>query len=1086
MEFQLYINNKEVELDKNFSFPITKTFSSLSSPTDIISDYSKSVQIPITPTNTKIFGDLYAIDRIITNGDSNSGIYFNPLKRHKMMLIYNGSVIIEGYAKLESITNKYYTLNIVGVMGDIFKELSKYVFTDDVANPYKIPNYLPSIYYSWDNVSGSIANNQSHLFLQPNPSIFDCWGFFLAFNGAEDMEKDSFLQSNGSTSAAAEKPFDIAKFSDSLADRYPNLGGFDGLLKGGMYWWDYNEAKIFNFTPYIYCNKLIQVYKKLLEEKTNYTLDLDTAFFNPLNPHYANSIYTLNKLPKSTTSTITTEETPITISSNLTTTLTTDVTMRAYGIENNVNPTFTKIVNSFDNSGYDVVGDDNIMLLPNDSFRGTIDVTVDEVELNLYSPLIHSEQTEYNIIMNDKDRYIKFVFALIDAETQSILTTKTISYYNDYTPTGDIKIKVDGIIGRNIKGNGLFNLPTPPTFQFTIDSAVINQLSATYKMEVVLHEIQILQPFKYLGDNNKYLDSMDNSITMLNCKVTSQLNGVASTSNYIGYDTLFSNNFNLQQWVIDYTKKYGLVWQIDYNEKKVKILTKNTYFSNNKIVDLSDKIIGNITIKPSVIDSKYYTFDYEDGGGDCDKYIKENFGDNYGMLKLSTNNEFSNDSKEIYKKDKTAILSTIKYRNWNNMYNNGIFTFQDTPFVLPSFHSKEELEYKAEAENNRFFFRRLNNITLPNTLYVTGISTFEKKQNKYYYFTHSIPSPTGAIAELKALTHTTTQIPQITTYWDESGQSAGIRKSILFNHPSYTFGANSNALLTFPTIYDEYWKNWITTMYNENNKIITFKFHMPLVEFLNLGMGDFIRMGNNICFINKITDYDFNSEEGKIELISINDLNGFNQLQTTYNYLWHDAAVRFNPIEGDTQTTYVVNSYYDAFQIYHPLSGNWFTMFVNGEEVTVGTYKTVGKGIFKIDCVLSNVDGETTNIQLRNTNNSVLQNINITVNNTITNSGFNEETLENLSIKANTLLSTDSTYFFTYESTTIENYSGGNYAVSVNGTAISDGEAITVGAGEYTITITATANTTKAYTGYIKISADNTEQIHNVVCTVVN
>jgi hypothetical protein len=49
MKIQLFLNDLEVELNDNINFPLTKTFENLSNPTDIIVDYSKTINIPITP-----------------------------------------------------------------------------------------------------------------------------------------------------------------------------------------------------------------------------------------------------------------------------------------------------------------------------------------------------------------------------------------------------------------------------------------------------------------------------------------------------------------------------------------------------------------------------------------------------------------------------------------------------------------------------------------------------------------------------------------------------------------------------------------------------------------------------------------------------------------------------------------------------------------------------------------------------------------------------------------------------------------------------------------------------------------------------
>ena len=54
MNIQLFLAGEEVELTQNISFPLNKTFSNLNNPTDIIAEYSKSVNIPISDIGLRI------------------------------------------------------------------------------------------------------------------------------------------------------------------------------------------------------------------------------------------------------------------------------------------------------------------------------------------------------------------------------------------------------------------------------------------------------------------------------------------------------------------------------------------------------------------------------------------------------------------------------------------------------------------------------------------------------------------------------------------------------------------------------------------------------------------------------------------------------------------------------------------------------------------------------------------------------------------------------------------------------------------------------------------------------------------------
>ena len=154
MNIQLFLAGEEVELTQNISFPLNKTFSNLNNPTDIIAEYSKSVNIPMSAKNNRIFANAYRLDRaIVGGGNENIGLYLDPTKRIPMTLMYNGSLVMKGYAKYISATyslsNKYYTINIIGDLGTIFQEMMNIVTRKDLLGD-RDEKYLIKANEVWD------------------------------------------------------------------------------------------------------------------------------------------------------------------------------------------------------------------------------------------------------------------------------------------------------------------------------------------------------------------------------------------------------------------------------------------------------------------------------------------------------------------------------------------------------------------------------------------------------------------------------------------------------------------------------------------------------------------------------------------------------------------------------------------------------------------------------------------------------------------------------------------------------------------------------------------------------------------------
>ena len=108
LQYQLYLEDSLIDVDKNLSIPLNKVFEDLNDPTKIVTDYSKTIDLPLTDNNNKFFGQFYQLDRtIIAGGSTNTGIYFDPTKKISFKIVYNSRIMIDGYAKMNNSNNSF-------------------------------------------------------------------------------------------------------------------------------------------------------------------------------------------------------------------------------------------------------------------------------------------------------------------------------------------------------------------------------------------------------------------------------------------------------------------------------------------------------------------------------------------------------------------------------------------------------------------------------------------------------------------------------------------------------------------------------------------------------------------------------------------------------------------------------------------------------------------------------------------------------------------------------------------------------------------------------------------------------------------
>ena len=144
---ELYIDNKLVELSDNIDYSLTKSFFDLSDPSKLCDDWSKTIKIPMTENNKKLFGQWQIPNRVTgrtTGGNSQTGMEFSPYAKVEYSLYENGSRIMEGHLKMNktvySQKDKNFEVTLYGNWNESLHQLQL------ISNPDEDNDVLQKVY----------------------------------------------------------------------------------------------------------------------------------------------------------------------------------------------------------------------------------------------------------------------------------------------------------------------------------------------------------------------------------------------------------------------------------------------------------------------------------------------------------------------------------------------------------------------------------------------------------------------------------------------------------------------------------------------------------------------------------------------------------------------------------------------------------------------------------------------------------------------------------------------------------------------------------------------------------------------------
>ena len=866
---RLFIENKEIELDESVQFAITKQFEDLSNPTNIINDWSKTVSIPFTANNNAIFGHIYNPDRLIVvgNSDTLTGIYFDPSKKLDMRLQDGDNVLMTGYAKMTQIKQSKgkgtYEITLFGQLGKVLQEMSKITFdtaTNDTKYLIDGSNYVEEyinkelVYNSWNSTGQtqsnlqekwiySINNQTGEVDKKPNLTykVTDIIGFVPnnAFDNGFDYKTYQTTISKFDTFTSALEKTNFEEMTGVSPDNaIPN-----GLLPREI-----GEYRSYLQIPFIYWNKFFQMFNKKVTELTGYNIELDDSWFNNSNPYYGNLVM---------------------------------IAARPYDNQSDdvyTNGYYFRILggtNLYWGSTWNVDRDGYLSISTNASDKNetypllnSSIFTVTTNEKVQLSPIKLVMQVPANYVDNNRksitwktDKILQIRKDIINADTDAIIDTTYAFYGPSVTPNYRQFIVPAESYEINESYNGWDIILPAQTITKNIGSATHLKIKYTARFNVSVDET----PWE---SNGSTYNPGGSKISSLYPKNSPDMNSIAvsfqvATGTKITFNDLWNNEFSPFSEIIKYCKIFRIAISVDDVNKTIKYTRQNTYFNSYEILDWTDKVdfSKDYIIKPISFENKYVLFNYENSDLKGQEDYQKRFGYNYGEKILNTNYNFNNETKKLFEKEKvyTSINNSDNVLSWDSLWKNKQIVYTNSGELFVLCKDKDD-KYKKQF-GNYFFFSGLASFSIQTPMRSVKITDDSDLQ-----IDNNIRCYGQSFNNVDVSTY-----PKLTTIFDDNGQ----KKLCVFNKPSITY-STSQDFTDAKGIYELFWKDYLDERYNIQNKIITCYLKLSKTDFVNFKFSNFVKIGNVIYFVNKI--YDFNVESNgttKVDLISVQNINGY-------------------------------------------------------------------------------------------------------------------------------------------------------------------------------------------------------------------
>lgn len=442
-------------------------------------------------------------------------------------------------------------------------------------------------------------------------------------------------------------------------------------------------------------------------------------------------------------------------------------------------------------------------------------------------------------------------------------------------------------------------------------------------------------------------------------------------------DKLLKSDFTPAEYLIGYTKVFGLYYDVHIDSKTVDIKLRDNYY-DGKVEDINESIDRDkeIRITPLSFDKKFYDLKYkEDNKSQFLEQYSETYSKTYGQQVINTNYEFNNEHKNLldnipYQSAVECLEKSKYYRDlytrrlsrpiwtimpweytlwaWDNDEETYNTTSKEMPAVSPThatyWNSMEgydifpKIQFRddgndpVDTKNVLVFFngfRGLQNSsggTIPMWLTDDNSAMLEINDGKpCWLYTELENDVNGTPIATKI-----TQLPVFGRYIH--GNNDSIQFSWDFGEPLELYNPT---LSTSPetTIYNQYWKTYIEDLYSVNTRVVTayVRFKTPLSKE---NLKHFYWFDNAYWVINKIIDYNPDNSVTKIEFVKVNNPEAYTDgliIDTNDYLIVNPTSLSFSTIR--TGITHIqTNLRWGAYIVYGDDTAQTFNASISSQQ----------------------------------------------------------------------------------------------------------------------------------------------------------
>ena len=977
-DLRLFLDGQEVELQKNPNILYTYAVDEVLNPTAVKNTFSKSVEIPGTKNNNRIFNNVFALDR--TGFDGGKKIPFQ---------IFADNVLYEeGYCRLDKIKRKlgttYYTLSFFGGLGSMFYNLQ---FKEDEQG-VSDKKTLADLVYRYE---GEGSQEVDLDFTINKDTVQEAWqnvegwstkwrfiNFAPAYNGLpDDFDSDKALVQVTSTNSRGGRSSEINDVTEEGKTYSPYGGYVIAELDRDYVESEMREFRSYLQRPVVRCMEVIKACC-LPENNGGYTVNLDSKFFNNNNPYWYGTWCTLPML----------------------------TSFDYIGQEETSAVTISLSAASAQTSGYtyienrNVVASDYVDSVMSVTAKVNLEAVIPGATADAYYPTAYSAAYEVNYyggIIVQLVAYDAFGRAVAGSNPQWLCAAYGSRRVSTGRGTGRSQIvavfpKLEDFdwtapygTTYDMHGGG-FRL-SGGTYDWTDDGSGGNKgitlsaqnipVGSTLRLEVTKiykqnsgtnDALSLWERVEQGGQYTQYFKKqMTNfNVTLSDVKISFASNDTIRTNSLFTKKTVLSTEYTPCDFLLSYCKIFGLMFRKHPDKKEVDILTRENFYSG-EIFDLEDRVDRqDMDINPVAFSKKWYKFSFEDAGSEYAENYKKVYGKDYGQTLVDTGYQFNADTEDLFKDNifKSAVQCAEKSSAYSFSPANPErlpYTFYGYKYLLyNTLDATDTYEVEKPAQgtydafsgvsNNMYFdlFSKVQLHTSDNSPSDGGnvLLLFDGMQDLSapngadlgYYITDDNSYMDilndGTPCWLYTRTETDAQgndIARKVFYCPRFGryiiyQGTGyITKSLDFGEPEtlYVPGAVSTA---DGTLYDEYWKDYISDMYHIDTRVVDtkvlFKGRVTVDDLRKFYVFD-----NSLWRLSKISDWNV-AEDGLVscEFIKVNSENAYKTKDITYDPALIVTVSKSNiDVEGETISFTAVTS--DG--------GSWYAKIVDDDNISM-------------------------------------------------------------------------------------------------------------------------------------------------------